>query len=82
MARRDRKCSSCGQPGRDCRTCAAAHGVSGCHQHDQVPDGYEERVVWMRNMGRTHTQMHCPECGLWAIWIPRNTSLSTSTGGG
>lgn len=43
--------------------------MSDCSQHTKQPDGYIERSNWAEMMSKTHTQVQCDQCGLWAIWI-------------
>lgn len=31
--------------------------------------------AWARRMSKTHKQRRCPECGLFAIWVPRTRRL-------
>lgn len=39
--------------------------------HTPCPSGYIERADWMTEMAKTHKQTRCPNCGLWAVWIPK-----------
>lgn len=39
----------------------------------EMPHGYSERAAWMSRKGVTHLQYACPQCGLYAIWLPRET---------
>ena len=41
------------------------------HNDHDKPDGYAAREAWATNKLKTHTQHQCPECGLWAVWKPR-----------
>ena len=41
-------------------------------QHTPCPSGYLQWHAWAARMLRTHKQVRCPHCGLWAIWLPRN----------
>lgn len=41
------------------------------HDHTPSPDGYIQWHAWAKRMGRTHRQIRCTGCGLWAIWLPR-----------
>lgn len=34
------------------------------------PDGYNAWHDWAQRMGKTHTQLKCDGCGLYAIWKP------------
>ena len=38
--------------------------------HTPMPIGYVARQEWAERMARTHTQITCESCGLWAIWLP------------
>lgn len=40
-------------------------------EHTPCPDGYVERSEWFAKMGKTHKQTKCPDCGRFAIWIPK-----------
>lgn len=40
-------------------------------QHTPEPDGYLGWHAWAAKMSRKHRQVRCPECGLWAIWVPK-----------
>lgn len=42
-------------------------------QHTPCPDGYIARHEWAKRMSKTHAQTTCPGCGLWKIWLPRNS---------
>lgn len=39
--------------------------------HTPDPDGYCEWHEWAEEMSKTHRQVTCPRCGLWAIWLPK-----------
>lgn len=39
--------------------------------HTSSPDGYINRDEWAVEMGKTHRQTRCPDCGLFVIWIRR-----------
>ena len=41
-------------------------------QHTPCPEGYLRWHSWADRMAKTHRQVKCKMCGLWAIWIPRN----------
>lgn len=43
--------------------------------HTPLPSGYLERDEWMERMHKTHRQIKCEGCGLYAIWIKRETPL-------
>lgn len=33
--------------------------------------GYLQWHEWAKTMSKTHKQIKCPTCGLWAIWVPK-----------
>lgn len=39
--------------------------------HTPCPKGYLEWHAWAREMARTHRQVKCAGCGLYAIWIAK-----------
>ncbi len=39
--------------------------------HTEAPRGYLQWHSWARRMGRTHRQVKCTGCGLYAIWVPK-----------
>jgi len=39
--------------------------------HTECPVGYMAWHGWAEDMSETHTQRKCPECGRYAIWIPK-----------
>lgn len=39
--------------------------------HTDRPIGYAAWHEWARNMGKTHRQIRCDGCGLYAIWLPK-----------
>lgn len=39
--------------------------------HTQHPEGYVAHLTWAYEMLRTHRQVRCAGCGLWAIWVPK-----------
>lgn len=39
--------------------------------HTKTPEGYIERSVWAQKMLKTHKQIQCKLCGLWAIWTTK-----------
>jgi hypothetical protein len=39
--------------------------------HTPCPEGYIEWHDWAKKMGRTHKQIRCTRCNLFAIWIPK-----------
>lgn len=40
------------------------------HEHP----GWATFYAWCRGMQKTHAQVQCPECQLWKIWLPKETS--------
>jgi hypothetical protein len=40
-------------------------------RHTPHPSGYVAWFEWAEKMTETHTQQRCPECYLWAIWVPK-----------
>lgn len=43
-----------------------------CQPHTPEPTGYFAWHEWAERMTKTHKQIRCPGCGLWAIWTPRD----------
>lgn len=39
--------------------------------HTPSPKGYLGWHDWAKKLGRTHRQVKCPGCGLYAIWMPK-----------
>jgi hypothetical protein len=39
--------------------------------HTLSPEGYMQWHFWAEEMSKTHQQIQCPSCGLWAIWIKK-----------
>jgi len=42
-----------------------------CSGHTPLPDGYVARAERHAELLRTHVQTRCPDCGRWAIWVPK-----------
>jgi predicted RNA-binding Zn-ribbon protein involved in translation (DUF1610 family) len=40
------------------------------NKHTPAPRGYIARYEWAQKMSKTHTQITCPDCGLYTIWLP------------
>jgi len=40
-----------------------------CKSHTKCPASYIAWHEWAEKKSRTHHQVQCDECGLWAIWI-------------
>lgn len=41
--------------------------------HTPSPEGYMPWMDWAERMAKTHKQVKCPGCGLWAVWIKKPT---------
>lgn len=41
--------------------------------HAYGPGDYASWHEWAQQMGETHDQRQCPDCGLWAIWVPKTS---------
>jgi len=39
--------------------------------HTKQPSGYLAWHAWAEKKARTHKQIRCETCGLWAIWVPK-----------
>jgi hypothetical protein len=42
--------------------------------HTPSPSGYNQWHDWAKRMSRTHRQIRCTDCGLYAIWMPRRAA--------
>lgn len=42
------------------------------YEHSE-PSGYIAWHKWAEKYAETHDQGQCSECGLWAIWTPKET---------
>ncbi len=40
-------------------------------KHTKCPEGYLQWHAWAAKKMKTHTQVRCPSCGLFAIWVPK-----------
>ena len=45
--------------------------MDGCDAHTPQPEGYLAWQSWAVMMSKTHTQIRCPGCSRWEIWIPK-----------
>lgn len=45
---------------------------TGC-RHTKSPDGYVSYHDWTEMKSKTHKQIRCPVCGLWAVWVKKET---------
>jgi hypothetical protein len=43
-------------------------------KHTPSPSGYFAWHEWAEEKAKTHKQIRCPGCGLWAIWLPKGSS--------
>ena len=41
-------------------------------KHTPCPKGYIDWHNWAEKKSKTHAQVKCPYCGLWAIWIKKS----------
>lgn len=39
--------------------------------HTECPRGYFAWFDWAARMAKTHRQVRCPGCTLFAIWVPK-----------
>lgn len=39
--------------------------------HTPCPETYHAGYEWAEQAMKTHRQVRCPTCGLWAIWLPK-----------
>lgn len=39
--------------------------------HTPCPDNYHPHYEWVEQAMKTHSQIQCPHCGLWTIWLPK-----------
>lgn len=63
----ERWCSSCGV-----KVDLKVNSVrAGCEDHTPAPEGYLAWHSWAEEMSKTHSQVQCPACGKWAIWVKR-----------
>lgn len=40
-------------------------------KHAICPEGYSNRHDWAKTMNKTHKQIKCDGCGLFAIWVEK-----------
>lgn len=40
-------------------------------EHTPSPRGYLQWHAWAERIAKTHEQVRCPDCGLYAIWRPK-----------
>lgn len=44
-----------------------------CSKHTPQPAGYMSWHVWAEEKSKTHKQVKCPDCNLFAIWIKKES---------
>ena len=44
--------------------------------HTGCPTGYLAWHEWADEMSKTHRCTRCPDCGYWAIWVPKKAKVS------
>lgn len=42
-----------------------------CQHTPNQPEGYLAWNAWAEKMSKSHRQVKCPGCGLWALWVPK-----------
>ena len=42
-------------------------------EHTKRPEGFVAFQEWAEKKAKTHDQIRCPVCGLWAVWVPKTT---------
>jgi hypothetical protein len=40
-------------------------------KHTKCPTGYVEWFEWAEKKAKTHNQIKCSNCGLYAIWVKK-----------
>lgn len=40
-------------------------------KHTEGPEAYQGWHMWAMNKAKTHNQIRCNGCGLFAVWIPK-----------
>lgn len=50
-------------------------------QHTRCPEGYIQWHSWADKKIKTHRQIRCRVCGLFAIWIPRKSRAKMGKAG-
>ena len=46
--------------------------------HTPCPDGYVARAEWAMKALRTHEQVPCRKCGLFAVWLPKREARAVN----
>lgn len=47
-------------------------------RHTPTPEGYNEFQEFCKRASKTHSQVKCQRCGLWAIWLPKAVARETN----
>lgn len=56
-------------------------GGCGEAEHTPAPVGYLAWHEWAERMAETHVQQRCPACGRWAVWIPKELTMTDTEAG-
>jgi hypothetical protein len=48
-------------------------------RHTKLPDGAVTRSNAVHKLLKTHSCKQCPECGKWAMYVPKGSSLPRLT---
>lgn len=51
-----------------------------CEGHTPCPTGYLAWHSWAARMSKTHRQVRCPQCRLYAVWIEKGKRQPLSPG--
>ena len=52
-----------------------------CARHTPCPKGYVDWHEWAEKKSKTHYCKRCPDCGLWAVWVPKRETPPAEAGG-
>ena len=44
--------------------------------HTPQPEGYLQWHAWAARMIKSHKQTKCPSCGLWKIWVRKQSKMA------
>ena len=50
------------------------NGTPECRHTHESPKGYAQYMAWASEMNKTHRNVKCPHCNLWASWEPRTAA--------
>ena len=42
-------------------------------KHTKAPSGYVQWHLWAEKKAKTHKQIKCPNCGLYAVWVKKGS---------